>query len=93
MTVGEMVCTAAGRMPKPNITLRQITEAAHFFRILGIWDAEVLEGSVGEASNGMLSIWPADYKEKPWWDAGATPNRRVKVIVIPCSEKEVTDEA
>lgn len=86
MTVGELVMTAVGRMPKPNITLMNIKHAIPFLRSLGIWDAEVLEGE----------FWDEPYEMPCFLDSegagmtfGLEDGQHVRLIVLP---QEAPDE-
>ncbi len=55
---------------------------------LGLWDAEVLEATVGEETNGLLALWPEPLRNKEWHDAGVDRERHVRVIVLPVKEEE-----
>jgi len=58
---------------------------------LGIWDAEVHEGYMGEddADDVVLFYSPAPlHTWDDWRKCGYTPGQMVRVIVLPCPEKE-----
>ena len=96
MTVGELVTTKWREdlktwidscEPTPMYQFPQIV-LSETLRGLGIWDAEVLEGVVGEESNGSLAIWPDSCSNKEWDDAGIESGQSVRIIVLPKKEGE-----
>ncbi len=84
MTVGKMVMTAVGRMPKSNLMIADALRAKSWFEFLGLWDAEVYEGQVDK----MFRPGGIEPEGCIWVRGIAEPGASVRVIVLPQEETE-----
>ena len=93
-TAGEMVMTAAGRMPKPGLMTAQAMLAEPLLSFLGIWDAEVYEGEVHHGfDTDCAGFYPLDESEDEGGDLAGLIDpsyggKIVRFIVLPPREKE-----